>query len=313
VNTEPNRRHRALRQAATDTYGNDQFVWLRQVAADCRDLPPLAAYIAIALTKYFNYREHDGWAWMAQTTLARDLGVSESTVRRALDALVKRGHLISKRRGCKETNLYRLALKEPASDQSNLHGQDRSDLTDRDQSDLHGHSGVTGQTSTSDRSNQVGVTGQTRPANPSNEPKEEPKITDTSFEERGEHPPPKSGGTRSSGRRRPQTPWPKDLVLCDDMSEHAAQKAAWTYARTVDEFDKFRNYHQSKGTVFADWNAAWRTWVTNGARYDRERVQPQGPVIDQAGNPATPPPYQHQRQPWRRRSNTDLAFGGDDE
>lgn len=29
------------------------------------------------------------------------------------------------------------------------------------------------------------------------------------------------------------------------------------------ELEKFRNYHQAKGSVMLDWQAAWRTWVGN--------------------------------------------------
>jgi hypothetical protein len=48
--------------------------------------------------------------------------------------------------------------------------------------------------------------------------------------------------------------------------------------------------------------------VQNGAKFDRERAQHQGPTIDQQGNDVTPPPNQHQRPPLQRRSNLDLAF-----
>src|SRR5438552_2641315 len=85
-----------------DAFARNQFVWLRQVAAD-RDLPPTASRVAIALTSYFN-REEDGAAWMAQPTLASDLGMPERTLRYALASLVDRGHLVCKRRSMK-TNL----------------------------------------------------------------------------------------------------------------------------------------------------------------------------------------------------------------
>jgi hypothetical protein len=92
----------------SDTFTIDQFRWLRQVAADS-DLPATASRVAIALTKYFN-RKKGGLAFMAQTTLAQELGLSVRPVRYALDELVKRGHLIARRRGMQQTNLYRLGL-----------------------------------------------------------------------------------------------------------------------------------------------------------------------------------------------------------
>src|SRR6185437_16801731 len=111
---------------------------------------------------------------VSQATLAADLGVSEITVRRALAAMVTRGHLISKRRGREETNLYHLALKDAASDQSDLNDHERSKMNGHDRSDLNGHNdGVTDQFCQSDRSDLIKVTDQKRSPNPLNEPFEE--------------------------------------------------------------------------------------------------------------------------------------------
>jgi len=79
----------------SDSFTNDQFKWLRQVAAD-RGLHSSAACVAIALGAYFN-RKRDGWAWMSQDTIARDLSISVRTVRYAMSDLVRRGHLITSR------------------------------------------------------------------------------------------------------------------------------------------------------------------------------------------------------------------------
>ncbi|OKO75715.1 hypothetical protein AC629_33685 [Bradyrhizobium sp. NAS80.1] len=145
-------------QASGVSFTEDQFNWLRQVAADCAALPPLSGFVAIALTKYFN-RKEGGWAWMAQTTLADDLGISVRTIGTVLSALVERGHLISKRRGREETNLYHLALKN----------------SDGDRKELADHTGgVIGKSLQSDRQNRVKVIGKGLPTNPLNEPLEEP-------------------------------------------------------------------------------------------------------------------------------------------
>jgi hypothetical protein len=54
--------------------------------------------------------------------------------------------------------------------------------------------------------------------------------------------------------------------------------------------------------------------VTNGAKFDRERNQHQGPVIDEHGNPIAAPPNQH-RPPWRGRMSSlqRAMMGGDDD
>jgi hypothetical protein len=102
-------------------------------------------------------------------------------------------------------------------------------------------------------------------------------------------------------RRRSQTPWPDGFHLDGDLADHAAKKAGWDHGRAFAEFERFENHHRAKGTVFADWKAAWRTWVSNGARFDRERAQKQqgGPVIDQFGNPALAPPPNRPPPPGR--------------
>jgi len=34
-----------------------------------------------------------------------------------------------------------------------------------------------------------------------------------------------------------------------------------------EEFQRFKDYHLSKGSLFKDWNAAWRTWLNNSKRW----------------------------------------------
>ena len=60
-------------------------------------------------------------------------------------------------------------------------------------------------------------------------------------------------------RRKPQ------LGLPDDFSpnEVGLAKAAEKHIDVQAELAKFRNYHEAKGSVMADWQAAWRTWVGN--------------------------------------------------
>lgn len=48
-------------------------------------------------------------------------------------------------------------------------------------------------------------------------------------------------------------------ALDEGLTEHEAHG----------EFDAFRNHHIGKGTLMADWSAAWRTWVGNAKRWGR--------------------------------------------
>lgn len=52
-----------------------------------------------------------------------------------------------------------------------------------------------------------------------------------------------------------------------------AEEHGWNNGRAHEEFDKFSDYHRAKGSVFADWDASWRTWVRNGIKFDSERLQ----------------------------------------
>lgn len=58
-------------------------------------------------------------------------------------------------------------------------------------------------------------------------------------------------------RRRQQLP--PDFYPNETGINAAGQKGI----NVAIELEKFRNYHQGKGSVMADWQAAWRTWVGN--------------------------------------------------
>lgn len=46
-------------------------------------------------------------------------------------------------------------------------------------------------------------------------------------------------------------------------------------ARDIEnEADRFRDHHTARGTAFKDWDAGWRTWIGNAARYRGMAVQP---------------------------------------
>ncbi|UGY03263.1 helix-turn-helix domain-containing protein [Bradyrhizobium quebecense] len=125
----------------------------------------------------------------------------------------------------------------------------------------------------------------------------------------GESPPPSKGKIRKKAARQSETPFPDNLVLDDSILETAAKVASWTPARAAHEFELWRAKSHAKGWRYRDWRAAWRTWCLQGAKFDRERAQQHGTVIDQSGNVVA----MQSRQTYRRRSNTEMAFrdGGD--
>ena len=72
-------------------------------------------------------------------------------------------------------------------------------------------------------------------------------------------PTPNTAKAVGASRRKPQVALPQDFTPNDVGVARAAEKFLDVQA----ELEKFRNYHAAKGSVMADWQAAWRTWVGN--------------------------------------------------
>jgi hypothetical protein len=89
-------------------------------------------------------------------------------------------------------------------------------------------------------------------------------------------------------RKRPSRPMPDIFPASDAMRAYAEKRGykfeippcfAFNKARPGPAqamFEAFKNHHGAKGSQFADWDAAWRTWVDNQAKWDTERGKPPG-------------------------------------
>jgi hypothetical protein len=75
-----------------------------------------------------------------------------------------------------------------------------------------------------------------------------------------------SSSRRATSRRRSALP---DAFLLSEKMGTYAQANGFDSARTAREFDRFCNHHRAKGSLFVDWEAAWRTWVSNALEYSR--------------------------------------------
>ena len=76
-------------------------------------------------------------------------------------------------------------------------------------------------------------------------------------------------------RRKPLTEFPEDFTLTDDMRSWPTAMAAVEAGVSLEaEFEKFKNYHIAKGNTFADWRAAFRTWLSNSVDFSRSRARP---------------------------------------
>ena len=85
-------------EAADIRFSHFKWQWLKQVALDQPNLPPLATAICVWLAQYF--RKYDGVVWAYQETLAQEFRVRRECINKTLNALVDREHLTdAKRRG----------------------------------------------------------------------------------------------------------------------------------------------------------------------------------------------------------------------
>ena len=77
---------------------------------------------------------------------------------------------------------------------------------------------------------------------------------------------PKSLGAKAAPKRA--TPFQKDFSLTEGLHQYASDRGV---VDVVAEFEKFREHHLARGTLFKDWGAAWRTWVLRSAQYAKQR------------------------------------------
>lgn len=67
-------------------------------------------------------------------------------------------------------------------------------------------------------------------------------------------------------RRKPEVPIPEGWVP-NEKNVEDARKRNLTDAEIRHEASQFRNKHLAKGSLFRDWDAAWRTWLGNIGKF----------------------------------------------
>jgi len=58
----------------------------------------------------------------------------------------------------------------------------------------------------------------------------------------------------------------------------AARDAGLTEAQALGQLAQFRDYHLREGSLMADWDAAFRTWIRNTRRFGRGAINPPAPT-----------------------------------
>jgi hypothetical protein len=187
--------------------------------------------------------------------LATMLGITVRAVQRNLAALAERGHLaVTVTRGRHNPNVYRLILKKttPASS-FNPGKHDASDVLSTAEnttpaSPLRGE-----KHDASDHKTRRWRQQNTTPASY--------RTIETTIEE------PLRGRSRASPRAN-RTRFPESFML-DDVGKQYAAKHGFSTTDAERMFQRFRDHHLAKGSTFADWPAAWRTWVNREVEFKR--------------------------------------------
>lgn len=78
---------------------------------------------------------------------------------------------------------------------------------------------------------------------------------------------------RKASRAKPRTQIAEDAQPSErDKAE--ANRAGLSAEQFRSEWRKFRDHHRAKGSLMADWSAAWRTWIGNMAQFQPARAGP---------------------------------------
>jgi len=74
-------------------------------------------------------------------------------------------------------------------------------------------------------------------------------------------------GAAPRRRRKPEVPIPADWVP-NDRNLADARDRNFTDQEIRHEASQFRDKHIAKGSLFRDWDAAWRTWLGNARKFE---------------------------------------------
>lgn len=84
------------------------------------------------------------------------------------------------------------------------------------------------------------------------------------------------------GGKPPKEPVRRASSICDDWEPSErnlsdAEAKGMKREDAIREADRFKDYHLAKGSTFKDWDAAWRTWLNNSARFSPRHEAPKPP------------------------------------
>lgn len=205
-------------------------------------VPGLNAGQRLTLVSLGEWANDEGICWPSHDTIARRVGVSRRQVIRIIEQLEEKGIVVRVERK-QHSNVYQLRCDIAMSHVTSR--ADVADVTPMTHQDVTSSApDVTSSTSRCD------IAMSPEPLEPPIEPPIEPPVI-------------------AHAKKACQLPDgygpPVELVQWAVRDLGLASGDVWM------ETDKFRDYHLSKGSLFKDWNAAWRNWMRKAVEYGAQR------------------------------------------
>lgn len=253
-------------------FAGELFAWLRVISRD-HEVPAAGMRVAMEMSQHMNEGTRE--AFPGHESLAKHIGADPRTVRRLIDRLVARGHLVivEHRRSKYGTVIYRLPDRQTSvsSDDDGSTGQKRPVRPLRERTSVSGESGH--QCPVADQVDRTSVAARPDifiPLTGHFHPADRTPMSDKPFIEPSQntsHEPSQREGARKRARSRTNaTRLPADWSPTDAEIDYALEKGL-TVPEADREAEQFRDYHLSHGTTRTDWAAAWRMWVRKGIEF----------------------------------------------
>lgn len=199
------------------------------------------------------YANAEGEMWYSQEKIADDTEISVRTLRRHLHKLVDLGLIsVEQRRrgdGTKDTALITVLMAPPAKLAPEANKASGGKASHRTKT-----GGTTGQIGTPPPDTKVA-------GQESSEIHQEESL----FSAEWENP---SAPTVKPKKIKHQIP--ASFAITEDHMRFARERD-FEPAEARLMFEKFKAYHQGKGSLMLDWNACWRTWVLNQVGFRNAR------------------------------------------
>jgi len=82
---------------------------------------------------------------------------------------------------------------------------------------------------------------------------------------------PPEGDEKPRKRKNPRTAAPDHFPITDKLRQWAQRKGIPEAVLEI-ETEQFLDHHRAKDSRFSDWEAAWRTWMTNWMKWNQDKV-----------------------------------------